>query len=135
IVRRYGAVISGSVALHFFLPSDSWTPGDLDIYVPDHTFEAFCREIMDDQHVRFVQDTREPRRGLPSTATAIGLVKEVRRFKTPTQQSVDVVRSSCNSPLRPLHGFWTTLLKNFICPDGAACAYPHPTLRRRAFVK
>lgn len=45
LLRANGAVISGSTALHFFLPDNSWHPHHLDIYVPANTFKRFVRTV------------------------------------------------------------------------------------------
>ena len=41
LLRSTGAVVSGSVALRFFLEDEPWVPGDLDIYVPESRFDQF----------------------------------------------------------------------------------------------
>ncbi len=45
LLLRHGAIVSGSVALHFFLPRTLWSPNDLDIYVPEAEFENFIDGI------------------------------------------------------------------------------------------
>ena len=72
--------------------------------------------------------------GTPSGNTLQG-IKSVWRFRTPTGRLVDVVRSPVNSPLVPLHSFWSTLVCNFIAPDGCGCAYPAATIRRMGVVR
>ena len=43
----HGAIVSGSVALRFFLPNARWKPTDLDIYVPYTHLAAFVEAITD----------------------------------------------------------------------------------------
>lgn len=43
ILRAHGAIISGTVALHFFIPDTTWTPRELDIYVPATFYEPFLQ--------------------------------------------------------------------------------------------
>ncbi len=45
LLIRHGAIVSGSVALQFFLPRSTWQPGDLDIYVPESQFDAFINAV------------------------------------------------------------------------------------------
>lgn len=45
IMRRHGAIISGSTALRFFMPNDQWSPRDLDIYVPDAHWTSFLHAV------------------------------------------------------------------------------------------
>ena len=53
LLRQHGAVISGSVALRFFLPEETWDPEDMDIYVPDCTFDRFFTAITDPSGLNF----------------------------------------------------------------------------------
>ncbi len=53
LLVRYGAVISGSVALQYFLPETKWTAHDLDIYVPESTFDDFVSAVVDQRGLRF----------------------------------------------------------------------------------
>ena len=41
LLLRHGGIVSGSVALRYFLPRATWVPNDIDIYVPECEFEAF----------------------------------------------------------------------------------------------
>ncbi len=53
LLVRHGAVVSGSVALHYFLPRATWTPNDLDIYVPESDFEDFVDAITNRRGLNF----------------------------------------------------------------------------------
>ena len=45
LLRSHGAVISGALALHFFVPDPTWEPRDLDIYLPANTYQSFLRSV------------------------------------------------------------------------------------------
>ena len=45
LLTKHEAIISGSVALQFFLEDEKWVPGDLDVYVPDTTFPDFIAAV------------------------------------------------------------------------------------------
>ncbi|RPD64425.1 hypothetical protein L226DRAFT_569862 [Lentinus tigrinus ALCF2SS1-7] len=53
LLRRHGAIVSGSVALRFFLPFATWEPNDLDVYVPYTQFRPFVRAITDAAGLNF----------------------------------------------------------------------------------
>ncbi len=71
ILRRHEAVISGSTALHFLMPSDTWVPNDLDIYVSDPNFPALLRDLTDPDGLHFVpfRPTVTPRVSTPEPET------------------------------------------------------------------
>ncbi len=53
LLVQHGAVVSGSVALRYFLPRATWVPNDMDIYVPDSEYEAFVTSVTDPHGLRF----------------------------------------------------------------------------------
>ncbi|KAI0705717.1 hypothetical protein C8Q76DRAFT_597440, partial [Earliella scabrosa] len=126
------AIISGSVALQFFLEDEKWVPGDLDVYVPDTTFLDFTAAIEDPRGLNFTHCPRDAER---SHVDGEDGIRVVRRYVTTTGRNVDVIRSIVHSPVTPLRYFWSTLVTNFIFPDGCACGFPHATLSRRGLIK
>ncbi len=63
LVKTHGAVISGSVALRFFLPEETWESGDLDVYLPNTTFDKFIVAITDADGLAFELIPRKVCRG------------------------------------------------------------------------
>ncbi len=53
ILLRYGAIISGSNALRFLMPLDTWVPNDLDIYVSDTKFSSLLTALTDPLGLNF----------------------------------------------------------------------------------
>ncbi len=47
LLRKHNAIISGSTALHYFLPDASWTPKILEIYVPVEKYLDFNACLLD----------------------------------------------------------------------------------------
>ena len=52
-LRRHGAVISGSVALYYFIPCDTWSPNDMDVYVSYDEFPALLHTLENDPSLQF----------------------------------------------------------------------------------
>ncbi|KAI0706466.1 hypothetical protein C8Q76DRAFT_596427, partial [Earliella scabrosa] len=135
ILRACGAIISGSVALKFFLPGEHWTPHDLDIYVPDRMFDTFISIVTKDPKIQFRSVPNSPRAPRRSARPGTNGIRQVLRFRTETNLHVDIIRSAVHSPLTPLHFYWTTLVMNFITPDACACGFPDGTLTRRGILR
>ncbi len=45
IMRTFGAIISGSTALRYFLDDDDWSPNDLDIYVANDNWDPLLASL------------------------------------------------------------------------------------------
>lgn len=118
-----------------FVPSPHWSPGDLDLYVPDHCFDNFVAALTDPSGLNFTLSNDTPSRRKPTSPLSGRLVKQLNRYTTPTRLHVDVIRSPQHSPVTPLQGFWSTLVMNFLTPHGIACAFPDATMTGQAFVK
>ena len=54
---------------------------------------------------------------------------------TPTGRKMDIIRSYDNSAITPLASFWSTVVANFVTPDGFACLHPRHTLKRLQVTK
>ncbi|KAI0745184.1 hypothetical protein C8Q76DRAFT_607138, partial [Earliella scabrosa] len=134
LLRASGAIISGSAALHFFHPDLHWQPLDLDIYVSERMFHTFIATVAKDEQLRFQLLPAVSGSGRSSIAGGNG-IRDVFRFRTPTGRHVDIVRSSTSNPVTPLRAFWTTLVMNFLTPDGCVCGYPGGTMARHGFIR
>ena len=135
VLRACGGVISGSVALHYFLYDDTWSAGDLDIYLPDRMFDTFVAVVDNDPKIGFqlLPNSDQPQRR--SSTPGFRGIRDIYRFRTKTNLHVDVIRSSMNSPITPIHAFWSTLVMNFLTPDGCACGFPRGTLQRQGIIR
>ena len=130
ILLKHGAVISGSLALYFFIPSTHWYPSDMDVFVPHSQFAAITYALETDSALRLVPYTK-PTTDLwdlfvpwnPSDSLEI---VDVHRYTTPTGRYIDVMQSRRDTPLSPLVECWTSLLTNFISPNGCGSACPKP---------
>ncbi|TFK85012.1 hypothetical protein K466DRAFT_442540, partial [Polyporus arcularius HHB13444] len=134
LMRSHGVIISGSAALRFFLPGETWQSTDLDLYVPDDAFDAFrlAFESRFVQGSRLLFDSAEFREPVEPDAYS---VKQLLRYSLPSGRVIDVIRSHTRAASAPLLGFWSTLLVNYISPDVFACGYPEYTLERLAVLK
>ena len=133
LLRTHGAVISGSLALFYLIPSDQWFPNDMDVYVPYSTYNAFTATLESHPGLRFVLEVPRPD-SLLSTSETLDIV-EIRKYRTPSNRLVDVIRSRRDSPLSPLLRYWTSLLVNYISPDGFASAFPRMLFNGTGYCK
>lgn len=129
LLGTHGVIVSGSVALAFFCWTDTWEPGDMDLYVGDASFTAFIHDLEQNQLATSAIDIA-PR---PSPRHYRGM-KDVRRYITATGQHLDVVRSATDNPAHPLLFFWSSIVVNFLTPQAAVCVFPSPTLAHKGFV-
>ena len=53
LLLDHGAVVSGSIALHFFLPNETWDPEDMDLYAPHCISDTFFAAISDPFSLNF----------------------------------------------------------------------------------
>ena len=60
---------------------------------------------------------------------------DIRKYLTLTGRTVDVIRSRRETPLTPLMQFWTSLLVNFVAPNGCGSAYPRMMFKGKGYVK
>ena len=135
VLRTCGAVVSGSAALRFFLPDEPWLPHDLDVYVPDRLFDTFVTVVANDPAIGLTPVPAPPQPERVSGTPGIRGIRTICRFRTRSNQNVDVIRSSMNSPITPINAFWSTLVMNFIAPDGCACGFPPGTLHRQGIIR
>ena len=132
-LRRHSAVISGSVALYYFIPCATWFPNDMDIYVSHDEFPTLLYTLENDPALQFrpvplVEDLKLP------TSFSVD-VAEIRKFTTPSGLFVDVIRSRRSTPVSPLAQFWTSMLVNFLTPDACVSAFPRMVFNGRGYVK
>ena len=93
---RHGAIVSGSVALHFFLPDSSWYPNDLDVYVSDAEWLPLVTELTDPNGLRFLRYVP------PSDASKSGPVQSHLTNDSPstsTSASADPLASELSGPV------------------------------------
>ncbi|RDX51348.1 hypothetical protein OH76DRAFT_1321485, partial [Lentinus brumalis] len=117
ILKTYGAVVSGSVALKFFLPNAEWEPNDLDIYVPESNYEEFINAVTDPDGPDF---TISPHRRLWEATNSSGSAAATER--------VDVICGYSDNPILAVNQFWASLVMNFMRSDVAVCGFPDFTL-------
>ncbi|RDX47460.1 hypothetical protein OH76DRAFT_1297393, partial [Lentinus brumalis] len=133
LLLKHGAIVSGSVALRYFLPRAVWEPNDLDIYVPEAQYDEFHdlhpTDFNDPIHAPDASNDSvsgdSNSSDLPSSHAGI---REVRKFYTPSDRRVDVISVPSNNPVDALKHFWSPLVANFLRPDMAACGSPRTTL-------
>ena len=130
LLRKHGAVISGSLALYYLVPSEHWFPNDMDIYVSYEEFPRFIHVVDTHPSVLFI---RTPQSTV-STSDSLDIA-EVRRYLTPSNRAVDVIRSRRSNPAFPLPAFWTSLLVNYVTPDSIFSAFPRMVFNGKGYIK
>ena len=133
IIKRHGAVISGSLALYYFVPGENWSPNDMDIYVSYDEFPNFLRAVENHPSLRFAPSTHPPDATI-CASDSLDIV-EVRRYTTPTARAVDVIRSRRSNSVSPLVAFWTSLLVNYVTPDSIVSAFPRMVFNGKGFTR
>ena len=128
LLRSHDAIISGSTALAFLTWPDTWSPGDLDIYVANDAYPRFIQEL-EKGHLAFF----EADFGVRSPSAYHGIAT-VRRYFTIRGECLDVIQSSTGNAAHPLLYFWSSLVVNVLGPSGALCLYPGRTLNSSALV-
>ncbi|PIL31866.1 hypothetical protein GSI_06570 [Ganoderma sinense ZZ0214-1] len=127
LLRIHSAIVSGSTALAFFSWTDSWRPGDMDVYVGDIAYAEFVHDL--------------ERRNLATldtdfdyhTPTSYHGISHVRRYVTTSGERLDVIQSRTANPVSPLLYFWSSVVVNFLSPSGAVCFFPKTTLEHGGF--
>ncbi|PIL23939.1 hypothetical protein GSI_13690 [Ganoderma sinense ZZ0214-1] len=128
LLQSHRAIISGSTALAFLAWTDTWTPSDMDIYVPNSSYGQFVYDLEHRQLGWF-----EANLGSGNHSDYHGILT-VRRYITPTGERLDVIQSSTANAAQPLLHFWTSAVVNILSPFGAVCAFPKTTLDHKALV-
>ena len=132
-LRRHGAVISGSMALYYFIPCHSWSPNDMDIYVSYDDFPAFVHALENDPALQF--RSLSPVGGYVLPTSISSDVAEIRKLSTPSERMVDVIRSRRSTPVSPLIQFWTSMLVNFVTPDACVSTFPRMVFNGRGYIR
>ncbi|PIL26239.1 hypothetical protein GSI_11995 [Ganoderma sinense ZZ0214-1] len=128
LLEVHRGIISGSSALAFLAWTDSWDPGDMDVYVPENTYSQFV-DALELSHLACLDEAFSSRRH-----PAYYGIESVRRYVTPEGRHLDVIQSTTASAASPLLYFWTSVVVNILCPQGVVCAFPTHTLNDRALV-
>ena len=83
LLFKHGAIVSGSVALYFFLPRALWEPVDMDIYVPESEMEAFVAAVTDTDGLKLTPiDEEDKSKRRPARADGAGTVAVMAMFPT-----------------------------------------------------
>ncbi len=127
-----GAAPDGSLSM---LGSDDGLSGD----APDHTSGTLAASGRANAEQSPDTGVSEPTRLDTEAASTGGSddsyepleslgVKDVRRFCSTSGRRVDVICSCSNNPIESLSRFWTSLVVNFLRPDGCVNGFPRSTL-------
>ncbi|KAI6156988.1 hypothetical protein BKA82DRAFT_60127, partial [Pisolithus tinctorius] len=129
VLRSCDAVISGSSALHLLLPASytTWSPTDLDIYVPLRTFH-YLTWLLNNHGYSSVS-----KGAINHSTYSYSKIASVYTFSDGVR-TMDVVVSKTSAAFSPLFQFHSTALMNFVSHDRISCAYPSLTLHHLSLI-
>jgi hypothetical protein len=123
-LQQTRAVVSGSCSLLAIMPWD-FTPNDMDIYVP----QSQANFALDKLQVDFGYSLESgPRAGSSISLILFGYILRHR------QLVVNLLVCDGENAVRPIFGFHSTVVMNFISHDTLFCAYPSLTFARRSLL-
>ncbi|KAI6013877.1 hypothetical protein EDC04DRAFT_2579067 [Pisolithus marmoratus] len=117
-------VISGSTALYLLLPEcgTSWTPTDLDIYVPQDNSTLIQNQLKVKGYSTITQHVVNHIGYTYSDVCCVFVISDGKR-------KIDLVVSRTLMALSPILQFHSTAVMNFISTDTIFCCYSHLTLQ------
>ena len=124
ILRRTGAIVSGSAALWFlFRLPVTWKAEDMEIFTPYGTL---------DEVVLLFEDLLGHHAMIPNTEVSDTLDFPFARRSTFQTDSfrIDIIESQTNSPFSLMTSYWSTHIMNALTADTFWSAYPSLTLRK-----
>ncbi|KAI6018987.1 hypothetical protein PISMIDRAFT_34993, partial [Pisolithus microcarpus 441] len=116
-------------ALHLLLPKcgTSWTPNDLDIYVPLHTLVMLLDQPQQEGYAIISQHLMNI---IHYTYSHVHEVIVIHKG----QRKIDMVIMKMMTALSPIFQFHSTAVMNFISMDTIFCSYPRLTLQQLSMV-
>lgn len=128
ILRKSCSVISGSTALHVYLPREHrlWAPGDIDVYTTEQGFSTIMAVFLThgyDLASEFAKIGSTQRADIAKRYDFQCDIQRVVKL-TRASRSVDIIVSNTQSPIRPIFHFHSTAVMNYISGHGLFCAYP-----------
>ncbi|KAF9467726.1 hypothetical protein BDZ94DRAFT_1155378, partial [Collybia nuda] len=130
LLKECDAVISGSAVLLPLL-SATFTPGDLDVYVPEGMVSTFIHKLK----TIFGYKQATNKKGEPFIIYLDGdeTIKRVSYYMK-HRKLINIVVVRGENALTPIFSFHSTPVMNFISYYGIYCAYPGLTLQYRGII-
>ncbi|KAJ7661397.1 hypothetical protein DFH06DRAFT_921721, partial [Mycena polygramma] len=123
LLRTTRGLVSGSAAL-LAISNLAFTPGDLDIYVPESQEDTAIQMSLKTLGFRVTQ-SKKPSYGNNTEIRTIHWLKNKKK-----RMNIMVVKGE--NALLALFQFHSTIVMNFLSADGLYCAYPSLTLSNLA---
>ena len=116
-------VISGSQALHFMMPpyNHSWAPADMDMYTSLKGYEELIKYI-GDKGYKMLSDGEKKQNNYTITKGFGGIQFVTTMIRGDSR--IDIIVSSCVSPMVPIFYFHSTVVTNFISAYRFFSVYP-----------
>ncbi|KAH7905992.1 hypothetical protein BJ138DRAFT_967557, partial [Hygrophoropsis aurantiaca] len=126
MLRTHSSVVSGSVALHYFDPSELWRPDDMDIYVPAGRKKRVLRFLETAGYYPVNRDAGVK----PDYGDSCGIISVTTVCNG--DKTIDVISARSHVSTAPIFRFHLSAVMNFLSADGFFCAYPSLTAERCA---
>ncbi|KAH9925077.1 hypothetical protein B0H21DRAFT_700968 [Amylocystis lapponica] len=123
VLELTDSLVSGSVALAFFLRDKGWCPHDLDIFVP---YGHYLRVV---NYLIAVEGYSIATTSLTDYNFAEAVTHRTRLHRPGAV--IDVLRCTSAFAVAAVPSFWSSHLMNFLSADSFGCAYPTLTFMRR----
>ena len=133
VLTECGAIIGGEFALSLLLRGDSFSPGRMDIFVNNSTFNLLMDRMRHSSAIAAHVDWT----GSFSMTPAYAHTRDISRretFKTSRGRIIHVYEAFGVSPCSVLARSWCTALMNFVGEFSFGCAYPRLTFSKHALV-
>ncbi|KAH9920731.1 hypothetical protein B0H21DRAFT_827262 [Amylocystis lapponica] len=118
------SLVSGSVALAFFMRHDEWCPLDLDIFVPYDVYPCVLTYLITVEQYSIVGSSQTTYDFTEAIARSTRLCNNNNAF-------IDVLQCTTTCAIAAIPSLWSSHLMNFLAADSFACAYPTLTFQRR----
>lgn len=132
LLHSTNSIISGSTATLAFLPH-SFTPNDLDIYVPAKFLDTFVSSL----RVKFGYKKSRPVAAvtghIEKDYSSLARIERILWFKR-GEKTINVMAVNGHNAVVPVFSFHSTIVMNFISAYGFYCAYPSLTLSSRSII-
>ena len=124
ILGACDSVVSGSTALHIMLPkaSTSWSPSDLDVYIPLRRKFQLTRLL--EKNGYHIENEGNNIHSTYSSSDIFSVMTFANKHN-----KIDVVISTSLCAVSPIFDFHSTVIMNFISADSIFSAYPSLTFQ------
>ena len=128
VSQTYDAYISGSFPLYLAMREGSWQPGDIDVYISYHAYDAFVAAFVEKMNATKVElKGRASAEGKLEVSYGVA-IDYVQKYRT-AHANFDLIRS-VDKALLPITKFHSTVVTNVLTYDHLLVVFPQLTLNK-----